>query len=88
MKVSKVYLSKKFLKSIKKLTAVETRLYLSKYRIFLEDPYDVRLKSHALKGELKGLHSFSVNYSIRVLFEFVSETEVSFDNIGTHEVYK
>lgn len=58
-----------------------------KETIFRNDPFDPRLKTHKLKGKLKGLWSFSLTFQHRVLFEFVNKNEVLFFDIGGHEIY-
>jgi len=56
--------------------------------LFLENPFDSRLKTHKLTGRLKELWSFSVEYDIRVVFYFMTNEKVVFVDIGTHdEVY-
>lgn len=45
------------------------------------------LKVHKLHGPLSGWFSFSVNYKIRIVFEYVSKTEVALLSIGDHNVY-
>ncbi len=55
---------------------------------FRLNTFDVRLRTHSLKGKLKGLWSYSVNRNYRILFEFLSSTEVLYHDIGTHDIYK
>jgi addiction module RelE/StbE family toxin len=56
--------------------------------IFVHDPYDERLKTHKLSGQLKDLWSFRVEYDLRVIFYFTDDTKAVFVDIGTHdEVY-
>ncbi|TSC76743.1 MAG: RelE/StbE family addiction module toxin [Parcubacteria group bacterium Gr01-1014_29] len=45
------------------------------------------LKVHKLHGPLAGAYSFSVNYKTRIVFEYVSKTEVALLSIGDHDVY-
>ncbi|MCX7050047.1 MAG: type II toxin-antitoxin system mRNA interferase toxin, RelE/StbE family [Candidatus Sumerlaeota bacterium] len=62
--------------------------FKQKMAIFVEDPFDPRLKSHKLSGKLEGLWAFTVEYNCRVIFEFIGEGRVIFIDIGTHdEVY-
>ena len=58
-----------------------------KVHLFQADAYDARLKTHALGGKLKGLHSFSVNHSYRILFEFLGPDRALLITIGTHAIY-
>ena len=56
--------------------------------LFMNNPFDKQLDTHKLKGSLSDLYSFSVQYDLRVIFYFISDTEVIFEDIGTHdEVY-
>ena len=45
------------------------------------------LKVHKLHGPLSGAFSFSVNYKTRVVFQYVSKTEVALLSIGDHDIY-
>ena len=55
------------------------------------DAFHPRLKTHALKGELKGSWACSAGYDLRIIFRFVQYegTEaILLESIGTHdEVY-
>jgi addiction module RelE/StbE family toxin len=56
--------------------------------LFQEDPFHPSLKTHKLTGRLKGLWAFTVSYDHRVVFTFLSQDEVLFVDVGTHdEVY-
>ena len=56
--------------------------------IFTGNPYDPRLRTHKLSGELKEYWSFTIEYDVRVIFQFVPKNRVIFEDIGTHdEVY-
>ncbi|WP_026736503.1 type II toxin-antitoxin system RelE/ParE family toxin [Fischerella sp. PCC 9605] len=58
-----------------------------------EDPFHPTLHSHKLKGDLSGIWSCSIDYSNRILFEFVTnpdsgEEEIFLLTLGSHdEVY-
>jgi mRNA-degrading endonuclease YafQ of YafQ-DinJ toxin-antitoxin module len=56
-----------------------------RFSIFLNDPFDSRLKTHKLTGELEGLHSFTINYDLRVIFYFSDENTATLTDIGTHD---
>lgn len=45
------------------------------------------LKIHKLHGRMKNNWSFSVNYKIRVVFEYESKKEIALLAIGDHDVY-
>ena len=56
--------------------------------IFIQNPFDRKLKTHRLSGKLKEVWSFRIDYDVRVLFYFISEKKVVFFDIGKHdEVY-
>lgn len=56
--------------------------------MFREDPKNPVLKDHALSGTKRGLRTFSVTGDIRIVYLPVSDNEVSFLDIGTHnQVY-
>jgi addiction module RelE/StbE family toxin len=82
-----IYYSSDFKKSIKKYSSYR-KLITKRIEIFIEDPYDSRLKTHKLSGELAGYWSFSVSYNLRILFEFINDNEVGFIDIGTHGIYE
>lgn len=60
----------------------------SKLRIFKADPFDPRLKTHKLKGNLNEYWSFSISFSDRILFRFIDKETVFFIDIGSHDIYK
>ena len=55
---------------------------------FQKNPFDKKLKTHKLSGSLKGSWAFSINYSYRIIFEFIDDNTILLIDIGTHdEVY-
>jgi mRNA-degrading endonuclease YafQ of YafQ-DinJ toxin-antitoxin module len=67
--------------------SLEVRFW-QRVEIFQSNPFDARLRTHKLSGQLRDLWSFSVEYDTRVIFSFVSDLRVVFEDIGTHdEVY-
>lgn len=80
--------SNKFLKSLKKLPEKILSKAEEKEKIFKEKPYDIRLRTHKLSGKDKNCWAFWINGSYRIKFVFLSEREVLFLDIGTHEIYK
>ena len=63
----------------------------------LENPFDLKLKTHKLKGPLTEYWACSINYSLRIIFKFVKATDkdtgaaveaILLSTIGTHdEIY-
>lgn len=58
-------------------------------RILVEDPFEPRLSTHKLKGQLAGTWACTVTYDMRLIFEFVKspgkEDDIFLIEIGTHE---
>ena len=46
------------------------------------------LKVHKLYGVLKGRYAFSVNYHIRIVFEYIDKKTLALLDIGDHEMYR
>ena len=57
-------------------------------RIFARSPFQASLKTHPLRGNLKGYWSFSVDRKYRVLFEFINRETVGLIDVDTHRIYK
>ncbi len=86
--IRKIEYSKKFLKSLKKLPERIIKQVEQKEKIFKENCFDSRIKIHKLKGKQRDSWAFWINDSYRIKFIFISNNEVLFFNIGTHEIYK
>lgn len=62
--------------------------FWERLEVFKNDPFDPTLRTHRLSGKLKHLWSFSIEYDLRVLFQFVEDQRTVFIDIGTHkEIY-
>jgi len=97
MKTNMVYVRKivfdvSFNRSFKnykrKLSDKELNKLKKSLLIFKKNPFDPRLKTHKLKGNLKNYWSFSISYSDRILFRFLNNETVFFIDIGNHSVYR
>ncbi len=75
--------NKKAFKKRIKNTPSEARFY-EKLDVFINDPHAQTLRTHKLSGKLKPCWSFSVEYDLRVVFEFITETKVILVDIGNH----
>ncbi len=84
----KIIYSSKFAREYSKLPLSVKRVAEKKEKIFRDNPFDPILKTHKLKGGLKGFWSFSVDRNYRVIFEFVAEKEIWFHSVGTHDIYR
>lgn len=88
MRIKKIYYTSNFAKKAAKLPPHLKTQIENKEKLFRENPFYPTLKTHQLKGKLKGLWSFSLTYTHRILFEFVGRDEVLFFDVGTHEIYQ
>lgn len=59
-----------------------------KINIFTNKNNHQSLQVHKLKGRMKGLYSFSVNYRYRIVFEYISDKKVYLESVGDHNIYK
>lgn len=59
-----------------------------KEKIFRENPFDRRLKTHKLSSRFYDFWSFSVDYDCRIIFKFQDGNTVRFYAIGGHSIYK
>ena len=82
-----IYYSSKFAKEYKKLPLKIKQSAEKKEKIFRKDPFDPRLRTHRLTGQLKQFHSFSVDFYYRIIFEIIDDETIWFHSIGTHEIY-
>ena len=86
-----VAFSSSFKRAFKKRVAGSpdrTKRFWERLEVFKNDPFDPTLRTHRLSGKLKHLWSFSIEYDLRVLFQFVEDQRVVFIDIGTHrEIY-
>ena len=88
MKIKNIYYSSHFERAFKMLPSKIKKQAIEKEKIFREDCFDKRLKTHKLKGRFENYWSFSINYSYRILFEFSDKDEVGFIDVGTHSIYE
>ena len=56
--------------------------------VFVNDPFHPSLRTHKLRGKLRGLWAFVVEYDCRVVFRFLDDGDALLIDIGKHdEVY-
>lgn len=83
-----VIYSEKFISQLEQLSDKTQKLTLKKIGVFIDNPKHPSLKTHKLNGALSGFLSFSVDYQIRIIFEYGEKDTVHFLKIGNHDVYK
>ncbi len=77
-------------RAVKKNPQLAPRLFLTLQRLS-EDVFDPLLRSHKLKGALRGKWAATVHYDLRIVFRFVEhegEEAILLLTLGSHrEVY-
>ena len=69
-KIKNTEYSKRFLKSLKKLSDKIINQAEEKEKIFKNNPFDLRLKTHKLSGKEKEIWAFWINHKYRIKFNF------------------
>jgi addiction module RelE/StbE family toxin len=75
----------------RKFKALDSELQIEvkeKVELFKNPANHTQLKVHKLHGKLKNCCSFSVNYKIRVVFQYEDKKTITCLNLGDHEIYK
>ena len=88
MKIKQIYYSNKFAKCFKKINQKDRLLIDKREKIFKQNPFDPKLKTHKLTGKLKEFWAFSITHSERIMFAFIEDNSVMFLEVGGHEIYK
>lgn len=83
----KILYSTKFLREYKRLPIQIKRIAENKERIFRINPFDMRLNTHKLKGQLSEYCAFSIDQQYRIIFEFINKDVVWFHSVGDHSIY-
>ena len=76
-----------FIKQLHKLEKNLIDEVLYKIDILKNSTNNAELKIHKLHGPMKDKWSFSVNYKIRIVFEYESKKEIVLLAIGDHSIY-
>ncbi len=88
-KISKSHSTPYFEKKFKKLSKDIQKIAVRKIFLFENNPFHPGLNVHKLKGELAGYWSFYVTREkYRVLFRFISNNEVIYYDVDTHDIYR
>ncbi len=82
-----VFYSSRFRRLYKKIQPEIRRLFKEKEKLFVDSPFNPKLKTHKLSGKLDPFWAFSVTNSCRVMFHFADDKTVWFIEIGDHDIY-
>lgn len=88
MRIATVLYSSRFKRNFKKLPRQLRLKVFVREKWFRNDCFDPRLRTHKLSGKMEGEWTFSLTQKYRVIFRFITDFEVVFDDIGDHTVYK
>ncbi len=77
----------RFVRHFKRLPKELQEETLEKIALFKLSKNHTVLKVHKLHGKFSDCFSFSVNYKVRIVFEYVSKNEVALLSIGDHDIY-
>lgn len=87
--MNKIYVSKRFQKTLKKLSTSSDQQLKKKLELFHQDPEHPSLRVHTLSGKMKGYYAFSINYSLRVVFQKTNTKTFLLISVGSHNaVYR
>ncbi len=88
MKITSIELSSRYKKSFRKISSRIQRKAILRIRTFRENPFNPCLKTHPLSGKEKECWAFWTDFHYRIKFIFLTDKEVLFLDIGTHDIYK
>ncbi|MBI4599583.1 type II toxin-antitoxin system mRNA interferase toxin, RelE/StbE family [Candidatus Uhrbacteria bacterium] len=83
----KVFFAPSFVRAYKNLPEELKQEVKEKITLFEKNPKQTFLKTHKLKGKLRGRQSFSVNYKYRIVFFTTSTADAVLLAVGDHDVY-
>ena len=84
----KILYSPAFISQFERLDDTSRSHAYKKIDLFTKDPKHPSLRTHKLNGQLEGFLSFSVDYTLRIVFEYKDKNTVIFLKVGDHSVYR
>lgn len=76
--------TRSFDKQYARLNSKVKTSFRGRIEIFKSNPFDTRLRNHALKGKYLGYRSIDITGDIRALYSIQGDTVIIFGFIGTH----
>lgn len=85
-----IYVTSKFKRAYENLPQEIREKAAQRENLFRENPFHPLLETHRLHGKYKHYWAFSIDYTHRIMFQFLdaTKTNVAFINVGAHEIYK
>lgn len=80
--------SSQFSREYRQLSLETKEKAKEKEKIFRQNPFNIKLKTHKLKGKFDGFLAFSIDFRYRIIFKFQNKNTVRFYAIGDHSIYK
>jgi len=81
-----VFYNTKFLREYKKLPNKLKDAAEKQEKIFKDNPFDPRLKTHKLHGWLSEFFAFSIDSKYRIIFK-INKNAAYFYSVGDHDIY-
>ncbi len=78
----------KFIKNYRRLQPELKAEAVKKIELFKNRENHNMLDVHKLHGKMKGRYSFSVNYRLRIVFEYENKDTVALLTVGDHDIYQ
>ena len=88
MRIREIYYHSKFEKKLRRIETHFSEIMDMRLIIFRNNCFDARLETHKLHGKLKGLYSFSISHSHRLIFSILKKGVAGFIDIGDHSIYE
>ena len=80
-----IFRHKNFIKQYKKLGLKQQNQVDKAVQIFFNDPFDLQLRNHELKGRFKECRSIDAGFDLRIIFEEQNDyVVVIMLMVGTH----
>ncbi|MFA5995000.1 MAG: type II toxin-antitoxin system mRNA interferase toxin, RelE/StbE family [Patescibacteria group bacterium] len=80
---------KRFQKQLQKLSAKDKRITEECLHLFIDNPFDLKLKNHPLQGSYKGCRSINIRPDLRAIYVQLKANTVEFVALGSHsQLYK
>ncbi len=84
----KIYYSSKFAREYKSLPMIVKKKAEKQEKLFRNNQFDLKLKTHKLSGVLKDFWAFSIDHKYRIIFEFTDEKTIWFHSTGDQSIYQ